>query len=86
MELKEGEYTIRALHDGESHFRVNLHRANGSPETLIIDEDGPFDETISIAVSEDPSVSNLAPGTYGIGVRADGIWSLIIEDPDNPAN
>ena len=35
--------------------------------------------------SEDPSVSSVAPGTYGIGVRADGIWSVIIEGPDNPA-
>ncbi len=85
MELEEGEYTIRASHDGESHFRVMLHEGSGAPEVLVIDEDGPFGETISIIVSEDPSVSNIAPGIYGIGVRADGIWSLIIEDPDNPS-
>ena len=85
MELKEGEYTIRAAHDGESRFQVRLHEGRGAPETLVIDEDGPFDETISITVSEDPSVSNVAPGLYSIGVRADGIWSLIIEDFDSPA-
>ena len=85
MELKEGEYTIRAAHDGESRFQVSLHEGRGAPETLVIDEEGPFDETISITVSEDPSVSNVAPGLYSIGVRADGIWSLIIEDFDSPA-
>ena len=85
MDLKEGEYTIRASHDGESHFRVSLHESRGVPEALLIDEDGPFDETVSLTVSEDPSVSNVAPGIYGIGVRADGIWSLIIEDSGNPA-
>ena len=84
MELEEGKYTIRASHDGESHFRVKLHEGNGAPEVLIIDEEGPFDETISITVSHDSSISNITPGIYGIGVRADGIWSLIIEDPDNP--
>ena len=86
MELKEGEYTIRASHDGESHFQVRFHEARGAPEALVIDADGPFDETVSLTVSEDPSVSNVAPGVYAIGVRADGIWSLIIEDLDNPAN
>ena len=85
MELKEGEYTIRAAHDGESRFQVSLHEGRGAPETLVIDEEGPFDETISITVSEDPSVSDLAPGLYSIGVRADGVWSLIIEDSNNPA-
>ena len=84
MELEEGKYTIRASHDGESHFRVKLHEGNGAPEVLIIDEEGPFDETISITVSHDSSISNITPGIYGIGVRADGIWSLIIGDPDNP--
>ena len=84
MDLQEGEYTIRAFHDGESHFRVKLHEGRGAPEILIIDEEGSFDETIPLVVSEDPSVSNVPPGFYGIGVRADGIWSLIIEDPDNP--
>ncbi len=86
MQLEEGEYTIRASHDGESHFQVRLHESRGTPEVLVIDEDGAFDETVSITVSEDPSVSNIAPGVYGIGVLSDGIWSLIIEDPDNPAN
>jgi len=85
MELKEGEYTIRASHDGESHFQVRLHEGRGAPETLVIDEDGPYDETISITVGEDPSVSDVAPGLYSIGVRADGVWSLIIEDSNNPA-
>lgn len=85
MELKEGEYTIRASHDGESLFQVRLHEGRGAPETLVIDEDGPYDETISITVGEDPSVSDVAPGLYSIGVRADGVWSLIIEDSNNPA-
>lgn len=83
MQLEEGDYTIRAAHDGESHFKVNFHEANGAPETLIIDEDGPFDETLYLRVSKEPSNSSVLPGVYGIGVRADGIWSLIIEDAEN---
>ena len=84
MGLPEGEYTIRASHDGDSLFRVRLHEARGATPSLVIDTVGAFDETVQIIVSEDPEVSNIAPGVYGIGVRADGIWSLIIEDPNNP--
>ena len=86
MQLVEGEYTIRASHDGESHFEVRLHESKGKPEVLFIDEDGPFDETVSITVSKDPLVSDIAPGIYGIGVHADGIWSLIFEGLNNPDN
>ncbi|PKB73698.1 MAG: hypothetical protein BZY75_00395 [SAR202 cluster bacterium Io17-Chloro-G7] len=84
MSLQEGEYTIRASHDGDSHFQVRLHEARGATPPLVIDTDGAFDATVPILVSEDPAISNIAPGIYGIGVHADGIWSLIIEDPNNP--
>lgn len=86
MQLDEGEFTILAAHDGESHFQVRLHDSRGTPELLVIDAEGPFDETVPITVSEDPAVSNIAPGVYGIGVQGDGIWSLIVEDPNNPDN
>ena len=80
MELKEGEYTARTSHDGESDFQVRLHESRGAPE--VMDHVGAMDETITINVSEDPAVSDIVPGIYGIGVRADGIWSLTIEDPN----
>ena len=82
MELKEGEYTMRAAHDGESDFQIRLHEGRGAPEVMIVDHEGAMEETITINVSKDPAVSDIVPGIYGIGVRADGIWSLIIEDPN----
>lgn len=82
MELKEGEYKMRTAHDGESVFQVRLHEGRGAPEVMIVDHEGAMEETITINVSEDPAVSEIFPGIYGIGVRADGIWSLIIEDPN----
>jgi hypothetical protein len=84
MGLQEGEYTIRASHEGNSLFQVRLHEARGTTPSLVIDTQGAFDETVPIIVSEDPALSKIAPGVYGIGVHADGIWSLIIEDPNNP--
>ena len=82
MELKEGEYTMLTAHDGESDFQVRLHEGRGAPEVMIVDHQGAMEETITINVSKDPAISDIVPGIYGIGVRADGIWSLIIEDPN----
>ena len=78
-ELAEGTYTIRANHDGQSRFRVLLHQSRGKPEVVVIDEDGPFDDTVEIVVGAE---TPLAPGIYGIGVRADGIWSVFLEDAE----
>lgn len=75
-DLAQGSYTIRANHDGESHFRVSLHQSRGIPEVVVIDDDGPFDDTVEIVVAED---TPLPPGFYGIGVRADGVWSVFLE-------
>ncbi len=85
MELEVGTYTIRANHDGESHFKVMLHNVRGRPEVLLLDEPGPFDETITMEVSEEEGATGPTPGVYGIGVLADGIWSLIIESADTPS-
>ena len=84
IDLKAGSYTIRANHDGESQFKVMFYDVRGRPEVVVIDEPGPFDETITMEVSADGAAEGPAPGIYGIGVLADGIWSLILENADAP--
>ena len=86
IDLKAGSYTIRANHDGESHFKVMFLNVRGRPEFVLIDEAGPFDETITMEVLKDGAAEGLAAGIYGIGVLADGIWSLILENADAPSS
>ena len=85
VELSEGSYTVRANHDGQRHFKVMLFDSIGTPEVVVIDEAGPFDATIPITVSPDPSIQGPAPGVYAIGVLADGIWSIILSNAEAPS-
>ena len=85
IDLQAGTFTLRANHDGESNFKVRFLDIRGRPEVVVIDAAGPFDDTITLEVSEDGAVGSPAPGVYAIGVLTDGIWSLILENADEPS-
>jgi hypothetical protein len=83
--LAEGSYTLRASHAGEGGFKVVLLDAIGSPEEVVIDETGAFDDEVSMTVTKDPSGQGPAPGVYAVGVQADGIWSISLAGADAPS-
>ena len=84
IRLDEGSYTIRATHDGESRFKVMFFESKGIPEVALIDQVGPFDEVIPLAVTTEAAGRSLIPGLYAVGVLADGIWAITLEDADAP--
>ena len=85
IDLQAGTFTLRANYGGESNFKVRFLDVRGRPDVVVIDEAGPFDDTVTLEVSEDSAVGDPAPGVYAIGVQADGIWSLILENADEPS-
>lgn len=82
MKLDEGSYTIRATHDGESRFKVMFYESSGIPEVALIDDVGQFDDVIPLTVTPQASGRSLIPGLYAVGVLADGIWAITLDDAD----
>jgi len=80
IRLDEGSYTVQATHDGESRFKVMFFESNGTPEVALIDEVGPFDGEIPLAVTPEAAGRSLIPGLYAVGVLADGIWTVTLEE------
>ncbi len=72
--LNGGFVKFKAWHDGKSNFIVHLINHRGQDEKLLVNENGSY---------QGSSAFNLrAGGYYLINTKADGDWSVTLENPN----
>jgi hypothetical protein len=73
FQLQGGLSTWKIAHDGRSNFQVSLLSSDGKSTDMKVNEIGRFSGTQAMRVAKG--------GEYLLNVKADGKWSITIEQP-----
>ena len=79
--LVEGIAIFDIQHDGTGRFSVELLNSRGRSERVLVSGSGDYTGTVGVGLNAD-QLGQVPPGTYSLGVEADGPWTVDISQPD----